>query len=47
VALRRRAATASGGRDGWPPFAIVAVPVATYSTPEFDLPAYGALITSR
>jgi hypothetical protein len=45
VALRRRAATASGGRDGWPPFAIVGVPVAIHSTPEFDVPAYGVLIT--
>jgi adenylate cyclase len=30
--------------NGWPPFAIVGVPVAIYSTIEFDLPAYSAAI---
>ena len=30
--------------NGWPPFAIVGVPVAIYSTIEFDLPAYSAVI---
>jgi adenylate cyclase len=30
--------------NGWPPFAIVGLPVAIYATIEFELPAYGALI---
>jgi adenylate cyclase len=30
--------------NGWPPFAIVGVPVAIYATLEFELPAYSALI---
>jgi adenylate cyclase len=30
--------------NGWQPFAIVGVPVAIYSTAEFDLPAYSAVI---
>jgi adenylate cyclase len=40
VALPRRLVVA----NGWPPFAIVGVPVAVYSTLEFELPAYSALI---
>jgi adenylate cyclase len=30
--------------NGWPPFAIVGVPLAVYATIEFELPAYSALI---
>jgi adenylate cyclase len=40
AALPRRLVVA----NGWPPFVIVGLPVAVYSTIEFDLPAYSALI---
>jgi adenylate cyclase len=40
VALPRRLVVV----NGWPPFAIVGLPVAIYSTIEFELPAFSALI---